>query len=233
MRVFVQDQLSTTPAPAIASTPSVAENLQKIDALQEQAVKLQLRLETRGEEMNQLRERRDAATGADRARLDKQLVAANHDQLVTGIQLSGVRERLAQLQRSADVQSPTTAVVYTPTVSVAPPQARSAFLDSEQMMQLAGGAGMLMIPLVLVFARNLWVRGSRKTETADIESSPRLQRMEQAIEAIAVEVERIGEAQRFATKLLAERPLADVNRVAPGAIPLAGPRREPGSITPH
>ena len=33
----------------------------------------------------------------------------------------------------------------------------------------------------------------------------RFDRMEQAIDAIAVEVERISEGQRFATKLLAER----------------------------
>jgi hypothetical protein len=33
----------------------------------------------------------------------------------------------------------------------------------------------------------------------------RLQRMEQAIDSIAVEVERISEGQRFTTKLLSER----------------------------
>lgn len=36
------------------------------------------------------------------------------------------------------------------------------------------------------------------------DSSMRLERIEQAIEAIAVEVERISEGQRFVTKLLAE-----------------------------
>jgi hypothetical protein len=33
----------------------------------------------------------------------------------------------------------------------------------------------------------------------------RLERMEQAIDSIAVEVERISEGQRFTTKLLSER----------------------------
>ena len=36
-------------------------------------------------------------------------------------------------------------------------------------------------------------------------SEARMTRLEQAIEAIAVEVERIAEGQRFVTKLLAER----------------------------
>ena len=37
------------------------------------------------------------------------------------------------------------------------------------------------------------------------EVTARLERMEQAIESIAIEVERISEGQRFTTKLLAER----------------------------
>jgi hypothetical protein len=61
----------------------------------------------------------------------------------------------------------------------------------------------------------------------DLENSPRLQRIEQAIESIAVEVERIGEAQRFTTKLLAERQPDAAQRL------VGQPRREPGTITPH
>jgi hypothetical protein len=38
----------------------------------------------------------------------------------------------------------------------------------------------------------------------DVEA--RLERIEQAVDTIAVEMERIGEGQRFVTKLLAERP---------------------------
>ena len=38
-----------------------------------------------------------------------------------------------------------------------------------------------------------------------VEVTARLERMEQAIDSIAVEVERISEEQRFTTKLLAER----------------------------
>ena len=38
----------------------------------------------------------------------------------------------------------------------------------------------------------------------DVEA--RLDRIEQAVEAIAIEMERVGEGQRFVTKLLAERP---------------------------
>ena len=37
------------------------------------------------------------------------------------------------------------------------------------------------------------------------EVTARLERMEQAIDSIAIEIERISEGQRFTTKLLAER----------------------------
>lgn len=40
----------------------------------------------------------------------------------------------------------------------------------------------------------------------DPQINERLQHIEQAIDAIAVEVERIAEGQRFVTRVLAERP---------------------------
>jgi hypothetical protein len=46
------------------------------------------------------------------------------------------------------------------------------------------------------------------------EVTARLERMEQAIDSIAVEVERISEGQRFTTKLLAERTAVDASQRA-------------------
>jgi len=57
----------------------------------------------------------------------------------------------------------------------------------------------------------------------------RLEQLAQAVDAIALDLERISEAQRFAAKLLAERVPAAV--AAPAAAPAA--HREPGAITPH
>jgi hypothetical protein len=49
----------------------------------------------------------------------------------------------------------------------------------------------------------------RQAETAPSVTEARLARIEQAVDAIALEVERISEGQRFTTKLLSEqsRPL--------------------------
>jgi hypothetical protein len=54
----------------------------------------------------------------------------------------------------------------------------------------------------------------------------RLVRLEQAVESIAIEVERISEGQRFTTKLLTERAQADQMRLAER--PVAERRPSPG-----
>ena len=57
------------------------------------------------------------------------------------------------------------------------------------------------IPLVRSYVRRKDAESLRRPATDDA----RLQRIETAIESMAVEVERISEGQRFVTKLLAER----------------------------
>ncbi len=57
-------------------------------------------------------------------------------------------------------------------------------------------------PLVSAWARKLENESKRPAIPTDV--AARLERMEQSIDAIAVEVERISEGQRFTTKLLAE-----------------------------
>lgn len=71
-------------------------------------------------------------------------------------------------------------------------------------------AGMTMIvllalgvPFVRALARR-WERESvQPAVTPDV--AARLERIEQAVDAVAVEVERISEGQRFTTKLLSDR----------------------------
>lgn len=110
-----------------------------------------------------------------------------------------------------------------------PPQ--EALFDRSMLEKTASGVFLLMIPIVFALARRIWIRGvPRPQQGMDLESSPRLQRIEEAVESIAIEVERIGEAQRFATKLLTERPESVVNRASIAA-PIA--RKAPGTITPH
>jgi len=59
------------------------------------------------------------------------------------------------------------------------------------------------VPIARAFARRMERESSAAPISADV--SARLERMEHAIDSIAVEVERISEGQRFTTKLLSER----------------------------
>ena len=70
------------------------------------------------------------------------------------------------------------------------------------------------IPLVRALVRR-WDRESQMPKVP-AEVAARLERMEQSIDAMAIEMERISEGQRFVTKLLAERQ--------PERVPLPGAR---------
>ncbi len=72
----------------------------------------------------------------------------------------------------------------------------------------------VLAPLAIAAARNLWKRGSRPAlPMIDKETAERLRRLEQGVDAIALEVERISEGQRFVTKLMSERERV---RIEPG-----------------
>ena len=73
-------------------------------------------------------------------------------------------------------------------------------------------------PLAIGFAKSMWRRANRVgPSTAMVtETAQRLERLEQSVDAIAVEIERVSEGQRFVTKLLsdAQPALASPQRTA-------------------
>lgn len=86
-------------------------------------------------------------------------------------------------------------------------------------------AGMVMIiviaigvPLVVSLGKK-WQREALQPKVPQ-DVSARLERMEQALDAVAIEIERISEGQRFTTKLLAERQPEAVR-----AVPSTGAER--------
>ena len=85
--------------------------------------------------------------------------------------------------------------------------------------------------LIGLGARVLWRRGSRQTPTLGApHDGRRMERLETAVDAIAIEVERISEAQRFMVGLLSESvPARSVERAGELASPEKGERVN----TPH
>ena len=65
----------------------------------------------------------------------------------------------------------------------------------------------LGIPIIRAFTRR-FERGPQLPPAPSPDVVARLERIEQSIEAVAVEVERIAEAQRFSAKLAAEQARA-------------------------
>ena len=61
-----------------------------------------------------------------------------------------------------------------------------------------------MVVMIVIGRPMVKAEAESKRPALPQEVSARLERMEQSIDAIAVEIERISEGQRFTTKLLAE-----------------------------
>lgn len=77
-------------------------------------------------------------------------------------------------------------------------------------------------PLAIGYAYRTYFRGGRGDDRLARELADRLARLEAAVDAIAVETERISEGQRFVTKLLAESRATDPARLASPRIPTDG-----------
>ena len=75
------------------------------------------------------------------------------------------------------------------------------------------------LPIARAYARRM--DESPRGAALPTDTTARLERMEQAIEAIAVEVERISEGQRFTTRLLSERAPAAGVMPSPPTTPAA------------
>ena len=75
----------------------------------------------------------------------------------------------------------------------------------------------LGVPLVRAYSRKMDAESRNPRIPSEVVD--RLERMEQAIEAVAIEVERISEGQRFTTKLLSEGKGSESRQSAPATIP--------------
>lgn len=95
-------------------------------------------------------------------------------------------------------------------------------------------SGMLMVIAIVVGFPLARAHAKRMERGIDPKMLPndlteRLTRMEQAIDSMAVEIERISEGQRFTTKLLSERAPESLRPNAATGVPVNAPSRVPGS----
>jgi len=74
----------------------------------------------------------------------------------------------------------------------------------------------VLMPISLGLTRRLWRRLPATPPAPEIPPQ-RLERLEHAVDAIAIEIERVSEGQRFMTKVMSERPPAVIAPIKPEA----------------
>lgn len=156
----------------------------------------------------ELRNQRNALDG-QRRDLQQQLQASSNPAVSKGIEarLVALDARQADVDKqlaAADAQVASAAAI--PGVVVVPPSSNDDVPPGAMVM---GGLGMLMVlllPLTIAYARRIWRRaGQIAPAQIPAELFDRMASIERGVEAVAIEVERIGEGQRFVSQLLAEQ----------------------------
>ncbi|MBA4070397.1 MAG: hypothetical protein C0497_00960 [Gemmatimonas sp.] len=151
----------------------------------------------------ELRNQRDELL-SDRASVRDQLTEATKEVDTKGLEgrLAVLDARIADVEKQlavADLQVANRAAI--PGVVVEKP---SNAPDPEEIVAMAMGFSLvLLFPLSVAYARRIW-RRSAAPPALPPEFNDRMSNLERGIEAVAIEVERLGEGQRFVTQLLAD-----------------------------
>jgi hypothetical protein len=81
----------------------------------------------------------------------------------------------------------------------------------------------VLAPIAIAYARRLWRRGATVVSPVPQDVKDRLNQLGESVESIALEVERIGEGQRFLTKVMSENGRAlGAGPAQPLAVPKVG-----------
>lgn len=93
-----------------------------------------------------------------------------------------------------------------PGAVVEQPPPPDEFIDEDAVAVLAFLIFFLiLLPISVAYTRRLWRRSGAVPMTLPSEMQERMTRLEQSVDSIAIEVERIGEGQRFMTRVLTEQ----------------------------
>ena len=193
-----QSSPSTTPTPSAAGQPAVAtvrapSASQIYDGLQAQRQELAQQLENlerkREELVGQLQG--SPPVGTERGGLEQRIAAI--DQRITALD-----------KQIADAEASVARAAATPGAVVEHVEPERPVLP--EGAYVLGGIFMfiVLLPLTIAYARRIWRRGAAVVTSLPKELTAQLSRLEQAMEAMSIEVERIGEGQRFMAKVLSE-----------------------------
>ena len=205
--------LEYQPGPAQAPVPASprAARLESLDALQARAARLQ-------ESIGVLQAQRGVLERQAHNKAEPyNAVTASTQLMQVDLQLAGAQAELSSVQTQIAMHQG--GLPAGPgTIIVRPPGPRS-FLDRIDPRALNAAFILttlaIMIPISFGIMRRLWRQTPKPVAPSLADTlAPRFDRLEQSVDAIAIEIERIAEGQRFVTKVMAERP---TQSPAPGA----------------
>ena len=203
-----------------AQGPAAPLTSQQIAAIRARRTELSNQLNSAADRRDALAKRLESAEGASRAGLEQRIAVLDR--------------RIVQLE--TDIAE-TGRQLTAPTSALTSSTAQPPLLERMDPSDLVGlGVTFVIIvlgPLAIAMSRLLWKRASaplQRPAAADAATAARLERIEQAVDAIALEVERVSEGQRFVTRILADpRPgQAGAAALSPGVGP-AEPVRVPNA----
>ena len=163
------------------------------EALKAQRTELGNQLENLEDKRRDLSQRLEEPMvgGADRKGLEQRITEI--DGRISSID-KAIAESEAQIARAAGVPG-----------AVVPPKPEPRNGPPEEAFVLGGMfIFVVLLPLSIAMARRIWRRGVATITSLPAELTERLTRLEQGMDAVAVEVERIGEGQRYMARLFGE-----------------------------
>lgn len=183
--------VGVTVAPAL---PGVPQTAQELSALRSRRNELSRQLTSAADRRGELVRELEGTTGANRAGLeqriqvlDERIVQLERDIAETGRQLTAAPAHV--LARSSTTQ----------------PAFGPGGLENAQVTAISiVGIIFVGFPIAIAMARLMWKRAVTPAPRLPKDSELRLQRMEQAVDSIAIEIERVSEGQRFLTRLFAD-----------------------------
>jgi|ERR1051325_756790 DNA repair exonuclease SbcCD ATPase subunit len=156
---------------------------------------------------SELREQLDRVQG-ERNDLQEQYQQASSDADKKGLdaRIQTMDQRITALDKAiADADAAVAKAAAVPGAYTEPP--REAPTGPPDEAYVLGGIFMIVIafPIALAFARRIWKKSVQTVIQIPQELYDRFSRLDQAIDSMAIEVERIGENQRFLTKMQTEQ----------------------------
>jgi hypothetical protein len=216
--------LLQTPAPAAPSAPRAPNpNVVSTGSLPGGGMTKQDIANLRAQR-SELSDQLESATGRRRALVEQIRRADGVNKAGLEARIATLDQRIVRLEGQLDevgqqLSSPEAAryvATTQPPVNFRGPNVRFSNVDPEPIIICF--ILFVLSPIALSMSRLIWKRASRTAmaaSAAPAESGQRLERIEQAVDAIAIEVERVSEGQRFVTRLLSERGGLSLNAAQP------------------